>query len=187
VKVINKDTEKVLEYSDTCFNHFGGNHVTPAQDCFRQRLLLFTSFPAHDYYLPRLPFPTALMSELVNSTSQVLTKKKRGSKPKKISERYFNSSKIKPKMRQQHSWSQAQKIRVLSYLHHYQIPTSPTIHSPLSSTSSFHLPSQAEASKQFGVPQCTISEWVKNKENIESLGDGSYKYFCTSRTKVHCK
>jgi len=99
VKVIDKDTEKVLEYSDTCFNHFVGNQVTPAQleDCFRQRLLLFTSFPAHDYYLPRLPFPTALISELVNSTSQVLTKKKRGPKPKKISKCHFNSSKIKPK------------------------------------------------------------------------------------------
>ena len=149
---------------------------------FRPRSLLSATTATHNYHPP-----TAFMSELVNSTSHVLTKKKRGPKPKKISERHFNSTKIKPKMRQQHTWGQAQKIKVLSYLHHYQIPTPSTIHAPLSSTSSFHLPTQAEASKQFGVPQRTISEWIKNKENIESLGDGSHKYFCASRNKVHCK
>ena len=90
------------------------------------------------------------MSESINSITFI--KKKRDSKSKEISKRYFNYSKIKQKMYQQHTWGQAQKILVLFYLHYYQIPTTPTIYSSPFSPFFFYPPTQAEVSKQFGVP-----------------------------------
>ncbi|KAG0134227.1 hypothetical protein HOY82DRAFT_637804 [Tuber indicum] len=114
-------------------------------------------------------------------------RKKPGPKPKKIHERHSNAAKIKAVRRPEKTWSQAQKIRVLTFLHHNQIPTTPTIRPSSNTPDIFRPPTQTETSKHFGIPQRTISEWVKDKENIESLGGGTHKTVCTSKSKVISK
>jgi len=121
------------------------------------------------------------MSTMTPLQYKKIERKKPGPKPKKISERHAYAAKIKPVKRPEKAWSQAQKIRVLTYLHHTQIPITPTIY--LSTTELFRSPTQTEASENFGIPQRTISEWVKNKENIEDLGGGKHTNICTSKSK----
>ncbi|RPA99425.1 hypothetical protein L873DRAFT_1843546 [Choiromyces venosus 120613-1] len=109
--------------------------------------------------------------------------KKRGPKPKRLYEHHSHAAKIKPPKRQEKAWSQAQKIWVLTFLFHHQVPTTPTIHSSNNSADLLRPPTQIEASKLFGIPQRTISECVKNKEKIEGLGNGTYTNLCTSKNK----
>ena len=114
-----------------------------------------------------------------------IERKKPGPRAKKISERYCSATKIKPIKRHQNGWSQAQKIRVLTYLHQTQIPTNRIIRP--SSQELDRSPTLTEASKDFGIPQRTISRWVKDKENIENLGGGKHGKICTTKSKVTSK
>lgn len=103
---------------------------------------------------------------------------------------------MKPIHRREISWSQAQKVRVLTYLTHHRIPIEPDIRIPATSASAestcsevnlFRSPTQTEASQLFGVPQRTISEWVKKEKNIESIAGGTHPRLRTFRVEVTCK
>ncbi|RPA95607.1 hypothetical protein L873DRAFT_1845918 [Choiromyces venosus 120613-1] len=113
-----------------------------------------------------------------------IERKKRGPKPKRLHECHSHAAKIKPPKMQEKAWSQAQKIWVLIFLFHHQVPTTPTIHSSNNSADLLRPPTQIEVSKLFGIPQRTISECVKNKEKIEGLGNRIHTNLCTSKSKV---
>lgn len=132
----------------------------------------------------------------LSSGNKIQKKKKRGPKPKKISERAFNIAIVKPIRRREISWSQAQKVRVLTYLTHHRIPIEPDIRIPAASTNAestssevnpCRSPTQTEASQLFGVPQRTISEWVKKENNIESMGGVTHPNLSTFKIEVTCK
>ena len=69
---------------------------------------------------------------LMPRSSNKIEKKKKGPPPKKISERSFDSAAIKPIRGREISWSQAQKVRVLTFLTHHHIPIAPDIRLPVS-------------------------------------------------------
>jgi len=94
--------------------------------------------------------------------SRRITKRKPRPKPKSISERVLDERSINPIMRVERTYSQWQKIRVLTYLKHQQIP--------LKRPGKFRKPTQQEAADQFQIPRRTISEWVNKKEGIERVG-----------------
>lgn len=91
-----------------------------------------------------------------------------GPKPKLIKDRRLKPEDLRPIRRKESSWSQRQKIRVLVFLYHHCIPT--CIPADLDSiTCQYRAPTQWEASEIYGVPQTTISEWVRKQAQFESL------------------
>lgn len=91
-----------------------------------------------------------------------------GRKPKLIKDRILKPEDLKPIRRPERSWSQRQKLRVLVFLYHHRIPISSTIRNY--STVEYRAPTQLEASEIYGVPQRTISEWVRKQAQIEGIG-----------------
>ena len=89
-------------------------------------------------------------------------KKKRGPKLKLISERILDKRSIKPIILVEQTYSQWQKIHILNYLEHQQIP--------LQHKGKFPQPTQQEAADKFQIPRRTISNWVKKKGGIEKVG-----------------
>jgi len=88
--------------------------------------------------------------------------KKRGPKPKLISKRVLDQQSINSIVRVERTYSHRQKIRVLTYLEHQQIP--------LQRPGRFRKPTQQEAADKFQIPPRTISEWVKKRGEIEKVG-----------------
>ena len=91
-----------------------------------------------------------------------IIRRKRGPKPKLISERKLDKRSIKPIVRVERTYSHRQKIGVLTYLEHHRIP--------LQNEEKFHQPTQQEAADKFQLPRRTISNWVKKKGRIEKAG-----------------
>lgn len=96
------------------------------------------------------------------SSNQRVAKKQRGPKAKSISERILKERSLNPIVRIERTYSQRQKIRVLTYLEHHQIP--------LRAPGKFRKPTQQEAEDQFNIPRRTISEWARKKKEIEGTG-----------------
>lgn len=89
-----------------------------------------------------------------------------GRKPKLIKHRILKLEDLKP-IRPERSWSPRQKLRVLVFLYHHQIPINSTIRNY--STAEYRALTQLEASEIYGVPQRTISEWVGKQAQIEGI------------------
>ena len=94
-------------------------------------------------------------------------KTRRGPKAKSISERTLRPKDLRPIRYPEHTYSRYQKVRVLLFLEHYRIPVSTRRGGYL------RHPSQQEASDVYNVPRRTISDWVKDKKLIESVGINS--------------
>lgn len=109
--------------------------------------------------MPKTKSKGILRSVIENEQSQPRARK-RGPKPKSIKERTLKD--IKPIAYPERSWSQRQRIRVLVFLTHYRIPTGVP--------GEYRAPSQIEAEDVFGVPQRTISDWVRREKQIEAQG-----------------
>jgi len=90
---------------------------------------------------------------------------RRGPKAKSIKQRTFNSVDLKPIQRPERSYSQYQKLRVLTFLEHHSIP--------LARPGEYRHPTQQEAADLYQIPQRTISDWVRNKKKIEGIGKNS--------------
>lgn len=80
-----------------------------------------------------------------------------GSKPKSIKDCVLKPEDLKPIRRPESSWSQRQKLQVLTFLYYHRIPINDTVRAP----------TQLEASEIYGVPQRTISGWVQQQNKIE--------------------
>ena len=96
------------------------------------------------------------------SSNQRVAKKRRGPKAKSISERILRERSLNPIVRIKQTYSQRQKIRVLTFLEHYQLL--------LGTSGTFRTPTQQEAEDRFNIPRRTISEWARKKTEIETAG-----------------
>lgn len=100
-----------------------------------------------------------------------------GPKPKLIKDRVLKPDGIRA-VRSQRSWSQQQKIRALVFLYHHRIPLA---------SGKLRAPTQAEASLLFGVPQRTLSDWVKKQDRIELVARSSSLRSLPSTASKICK
>lgn len=103
-------------------------------------------------------------TNVLHPLSSKIQNTKPGPKPKPIQQRKLTTKDLKTIVRPERSWSQKQKIRVLVFLSHHRIPLS---------NGEYRRPTQQEASDVYGVPQTTISEWVRKQGGIEKLGGTS--------------
>lgn len=94
------------------------------------------------------------------------TKPRHGRRLKLIKDRILKLEDLRPIRRPERSWSQRQKLRVLVFLYHHRIPICSTIRSY--STAQYRSPTQLESSEIYGVPQRTISDWVRKQSQIEA-------------------
>lgn len=92
-------------------------------------------------------------------------KRQRGPKAKTISERILLPHQLQPIRYPERTYSQFQKLRVLTFLEHHRIP--------LARGGEYRPPTQQEASDLYKVPQRTISDWVRKKGKIEGRGRNS--------------
>ena len=92
-------------------------------------------------------------------------KQRRGPKAKPIHERSLSQQQLAPIKRPERSYSQVQKIRVLTFLEHHQIPCR--------YSGEYRKPTIQEASAMYQIPRQTISNWVMNKKEIEKVGRNS--------------
>ena len=90
---------------------------------------------------------------------------RRGPKAKPIEDRILTPFNLKPIRYPERTYSQMQKIRVLTFLEHQEIP--------LTRNGEYRKPTQLEASDFYQIPQRTISDWVRKKEKIAGLGKRS--------------
>ena len=90
---------------------------------------------------------------------------RRGPKAKPIEDRNLTPVYLKPIRYPELTYSQMQKIRILTFLEHQEIP--------LSRNGEYRKPTQHEASEFYQIPQRTISDWVRKKEKIAGLGKRS--------------
>ena len=95
--------------------------------------------------------------------------KRRGPKPKTVTERQLIRCDIRPIRYPERSYSQSQKLRVLVFLEHHTIP----IARPGIENAQYRNPTLQEASDIYQIPRRTISDWVKKKERIEQIGRNS--------------
>ena len=86
----------------------------------------------------------------------------RGPKANSNSERILLPDQLKPIQYPQRTYSQFQKLRVLIFLEHHQIP--------LARKGEYRPPTQQEASNLDEIPQRTISDWVRQRGQIEERG-----------------
>ena len=86
----------------------------------------------------------------------------RGPKAKTIVQRQFT---LKPIQYIERTYSQGQKLRVLTFLEHHEIP--------LLFQQGYRQPTQQEASDMYQIPRRTISDWVRKKKEIEKVGKNS--------------
>lgn len=91
-------------------------------------------------------------------------------KSKKIQDRVLRPQDLKIIQRPERSWSQQQKIRVLVFLYHHRIMYQAVGRHDSVGPEHWQSrpPTQQEASKIYGVPQKTISNWVRMQDSIES-------------------
>lgn len=108
----------------------------------------------------------------MSKQNQLESTRRRGPKPKLIKDRVCKLEDMRPILHPKRFWSQRQKIRVLVFLYHYRIPLNINLLIP-TTLSEYRAPTQDEASKIFGVPQTTISEWVRKQHEIETHGSTS--------------
>ena len=94
-------------------------------------------------------------------------KRKRGPKAKPIEERTLRSYDLSPIMRPKRTYSQNQKLRVLTFLAHHSIP--------LTEPGKYRNPTQQEAANFYRIPLSTINDWVRKKSQIEGVGRNSGK------------
>lgn len=92
-------------------------------------------------------------------------------KPKLIKDRVLKPENLRS-IRPRCSWSQRQKIRVLVFLYHHRIPIDLTIQvrvqaGPGDLNDRYRAPTHQEAAEIYGVPQRTISDWVRKQGEIE--------------------
>lgn len=87
-----------------------------------------------------------------------------------------------PIQRVEISWSQRPQFRVLVFLYHYQIPVYLVGQYDEINRWGSRTPTEQAASEIYGVPQRTISNWVRKQEMIESCGYGKI-----SHTVVNCQ
>ncbi|KPM45834.1 hypothetical protein AK830_g684 [Neonectria ditissima] len=105
--------------------------------------------------------------------------KKRGPKPKPLSERVYKAP--KPIQRVERSYDPKKKEEVILYLMHHRVydPNSnikaPDGHRP---------PTFREAAAFFGIPSSTIGGWYKNKERLEAKANGTAPPRTKSKPKV---
>jgi len=91
---------------------------------------------------------------------------RRGPKAKTIKQRTLSPVELKPIQYPQRTYSQSQKLRVLTFLEHHDIP--------LRWPGEYRKPTQQEASDMYHIPQRTISTWVKRRKQIEGVGKNSH-------------
>lgn len=128
--------------------------------------------------------PSTMLTQL--STSQQNASRTRpGPKPKLIRDRILKPSDIIPIRFQQRTWSQQQKVRALVFLYHHRIPVEIVVKGLKVGTGDFRCPTQIEASDLFGVPQRTLSDWVRKQDTIESLA--KFSSVRTLRTFTPCR
>lgn len=128
------------------------------------------------------------LSELSTSQQNASSAKphtRPGPKPKLIRDRILKPSDIIPIRFQQRTWSQQQKVRALVFLYHHRIPVEIVVKGLKVATGDFRCPTQIEASDLFGVPQRTLSDWVRKQDTIESLAKSSSVR--TLRTFTPCR
>jgi len=94
-------------------------------------------------------------------------KRKRGPNAKQIKERTLRSYDLSPIMRPKRTYSQNQKLRVLTFLAHHSIP--------LAEPGKYRNPTQQEAANFYRIPLSTINDWVRKKGQIEGVGRNSGK------------
>ena len=94
-------------------------------------------------------------------------KRRRGPKVKPIAERQLSKKDMKPIVYPERTYSQSQRLRVLTFLENHQIP--------LSNPREFRKRTQQEASDLYHIPRRTISDWVRKKADIKRVGRGSQK------------
>lgn len=116
----------------------------------------------------------------LTASKQNQLQRRHGPKPKSIKDRELKPDYMRPIQRPERSWSQRQKIRVLVFLYHHRIPIT-----NLSVVAQYRTPTQDEASKIFGIPQTTISEWVRKQNEIEKYSISSTIH--SPRTVVICQ
>lgn len=92
-------------------------------------------------------------------------KRQRGPTATKITERELTERDLRPIIFPERTYSQKQKLRVLSFLEHHRIALE-------SQPGEYRRPTQVEASALFQIPQRTISDWVRGRESIEVGGVG---------------
>jgi len=92
-------------------------------------------------------------------------KKRRGPKPKTLATRELRDQDLKPIRYPERTYSQNQKLRVLTFLEKHQIP--------LQRLGQYRQPTQQEASDLYQIPRRTISDWVQKRSTIEKLGRDS--------------
>jgi len=90
---------------------------------------------------------------------------RKGPKAKPIHERNLSQQELTPILYPERTYSQSQRIRVLTFLESHQIPISPL--------GGHRKPTQTEASERYQIPQRTISHWVRRKKKIEEFGKRS--------------
>jgi len=84
-----------------------------------------------------------------------------------IHERQLTQQELQPIVHPERTYSQHQKLRVLTFLTNHQIPL------PYPGDQRYRLPTQQEASDLYLIPRRTISDWVRKKEVIEKYGKRS--------------
>jgi len=86
------------------------------------------------------------------------TKSRRGPKAKPMANRQLRKQDLKPIVYVERTYSQKQKIRVLVFLSHHQIP--------LLRPGQYRSPTQREAAELYKIPQGTVSDWVRSQQRI---------------------
>jgi len=92
-------------------------------------------------------------------------KRQLGPKAKSISERILLPDQLKPIQYPQRTYIQFQKLGVLTFLEHHQIP--------LARRGEYRARTQQEASNLYKIPQITISDWIRQRGQIEGRGRNS--------------
>lgn len=93
-----------------------------------------------------------------NAPSQL---RKPGPKPKALEDRVYKPS--KPIKRREASYSRQKKIEVLKFLTHHKVFLDGSIsHRP----DRYREPTIAEAARHFNIPRRSISNWVKQSDQI---------------------
>jgi len=92
-------------------------------------------------------------------------KRRQAPKVKPIDQQILSANGLKPIQHPQGTYSQSQKLRVLTFLEHHRIP--------LRLSGECRKPTQQEASDMCHIPRRTISTWVKRGIQIEGVGKNS--------------
>jgi len=92
-------------------------------------------------------------------------KQRRGLSVKPLREQILGQHEINPIQYPERTYSQAQKLSVLTFLEQHRVPDR--------LPGEFRSPTQQEAAKAFQMRQRTITDWVRKKNQIEKIGKNS--------------